>query len=178
MGHQVQVAGTGMAVSSSPVACPPGKPHGSDPTKPISLVDAKGNPVRNWKGKPVYRPDDGQDPQFFINQGQSMAGPFDPLSIADLALFNRGAAWDEQRKLGINYPEFVDYATIVIGLYAAAALMPEPPVLEIQELTAQGSHYAQSTEFARPMYPHLPWSNVHNTDLGYQLYQIGAFCQP
>ncbi len=40
--------------------------------------------------------------------------------VGALSNFRRGGSWDPQRIDGSFHPEFVDYSTVAIGLYAAA----------------------------------------------------------
>jgi len=154
-----------------PTPCAPGTP-GPDPAKAIPLFDSNGNAITDSEGNPVLRPDDGHDPQFFINQGKS-ALPI--LNLLNLPLFRQGAPWDEQRVNGVPYSEFIDYATIAIGLYGAASGTSENEILGISNLYASFfSHYPKDTPMD-PTYTHLPLSNVSDTMLGYTLYQSKAF---
>ena len=86
--------------------------------------------------------------------------------------FDRGAAWDAQRIGGQNRKEYVNYATIAIGLYAAAADISRTQILEIENLRARTSQFARDTTYDT-VYPYLPVQNVKNTDTGYQLYRLG-----
>ncbi len=166
----------------TPTPCAPGTP-GPDPTKPILLVDANGNPILNADGQKVYRPDDGLDPQFFISEGLLFKGLGqifgNPLTnLEPLPLFKQGGPWDEQRINGTFYPHFVDYATITIGLYGAASGTPESLVLEIENLYAwRNSQYKPTdpTSFYDTTYTNIPRVNVFNTNLGYNLYNSKAF---
>jgi hypothetical protein len=78
----------------------------------------------------------------------------------------QGFTWDEQRKGGVFYRQFVDYATAAIGIYGAATGTPEATLLTIEnDWAAVSSHYAPYTVYDQN-YTHLPASNVYNTDLG------------
>jgi hypothetical protein len=158
----------------SPTPCTSGAQGtpGPDLTKPIRLLYPAGNPVLAFGGLPIVRPDDGHNPQFFINLGESASHI---SSLTNLFLFVQNGAWDEQRFNGINYKNFVDYATVSIGLYAAASGTPEDTILKIEDIYAQlNSHYLADTQFDMT-YTHLPERNVYNTTLGYQIYQSNAF---
>lgn len=89
---------------------------------------------------------------------------------AQLLNFDRGAPWDSQRLGGQYREEYVNYATIAIGLYAAAAGISRGEILEIQNLKARSSHFPPGTVYDA-VYSHLPAKNVRNTDIGYRLYQ-------
>ena len=92
---------------------------------------------------------------------------------------SQGYAWDEQRKDGVFYPQFVSYATVAIGIYGAATGTSEATLLNIENVwAAVSSHYGPNTVYD-PNYTHLPRINVDNTDLGYSLYfngAIGTYC--
>ena len=86
----------------------------------------------------------------------------------------QGGVWDAQRAGGKNYPEYVDYATVAIGLYAASSGISRDEILRVQDAyAAKYSHYPPKTEMDKT-YTHLPVRNVANTDLGFQLYQSGG----
>ncbi len=67
---------------------------------------------------------------------------------------------------------FIDYATVVIGLYYAAAGFPLNECLKIQNIYA-----AIFSNFGRVQmdrtYTHLAERNVFNTKLGYELFNSG-----
>ena len=72
---------------------------------------------------------------------------------------------------GKHHPEYVDYATVAIGLYAASSGMSREEILSIQDaFAARESRFGPGLEMDRT-YTHLPARNVANTDLGFQLYQ-------
>ena len=125
----------------------------------------------------------GLDPHFFIEQGladreklvtllsDGPTGVAAALTYEEsrLANFRRWGPWDAQRIGGKYHAEHVDYATVAIGLYAAAAGIPENLILIIQDEIAKDSHYKKGTEFDS-YYIHLPKSNVKNTHTGYYFY--------
>jgi len=160
-------------------------------TAPVPLVDDKGQVVLNSNGTPMMRPA-GMDPHFFVSEGlkdkkvEQMLAPYGGGLVAleyygsELSKFWRGGSWDAQRIGGSFHPEFVDYATVAIGLYAAANGIPRDQILSIQDIVARTSKYPYGTEMDQT-YIHLPKRNIRNTDLGYLLYQsgrIGVTAQP
>ncbi len=86
--------------------------------------------------------------------------------------FRRWGPWDAQRIGGKYRYEFVDYATVIIGLYAAAAGIPRDDILRIENLVANTSNFDKNAEFDKT-YIHLPTINIKNTDIGYHLYRSG-----
>ncbi len=170
-----------------------------DPTAPVPVLDDRGNPVLipkgPYKGQQMLRPA-GLDPHFFVKQGTADKSRYDALSHianpyggdAGLAMllrefeqlykFRQGGEWDAQRAGRKNYSEYVDYATVAIGLYAASAGISRDNILRLQDAYAsRHSSFRRSTEKSGPdmdeTYTHLPRRNVANTDLGFQLYQSG-----
>jgi hypothetical protein len=130
----------------------------------------------------------GLDPHFFVEQGladrqteyEYLRSGLEGGGVAALAFerdrllhFDRGATWDAQRIGGMYHPEFVDYATVAIGLYAAAAGYSRDEILAIEDHVARGSQYDPKTRFDET-YKHLPKRNVANTDLGYSLFRSGG----
>ena len=86
----------------------------------------------------------------------------------------QGGEWDAQRAGGKNYLEYVDSATVLIGLYAAASGISRDEILRVQDAyAAKYSHYPPGTVMDKT-YTHLPFRNVANTDLGLQLCQSGG----
>jgi hypothetical protein len=139
----------------------------------------------NFWGKPILRPA-GLDPHFFVEQGLKdkqaeetllssggEGGDIAALAYKTVALahFRRGGPCDAQRLGGSDHPEFVDYSTVAIGLYAAANGMPRAEILEGEGLVARGSDFKGQP--LDKVYTHLAVRNIQNTDLGYLLYQSG-----
>jgi hypothetical protein len=102
----------------------------------------------------------------------------------ELSNFKHFAPWDAQRTGGKFHQEFVDYSPVAIGLYAAAAGIPEPVILGVQDIFAAGhSNFDQKNpDQTKPgqKYPDYNWlyrsilnENVKNTDIGYDLYHSG-----
>ncbi len=167
-----------------------------DPTAPVPVVDDQGNPALipdgPFKGQQMLRPA-RLDPHFFVQQGTADKSRYDALidnpvpnsygssagpaivlrEIMQLYKLKQGGEWDAQRADGKNYPEYVDYATVAIGLYAASSGMSRDEILGIQDAyAAVNSRYKEGTEMDKA-YTHLPKRNIANTDLGFQLYQSG-----
>jgi hypothetical protein len=139
----------------------------------------------NFWGEPMLRPA-GLDPHYFVEQGLKDKQTEEALrssgrgggvlalayKTAALAHFRRYGPWDAQRLGGSDHPEFVDYSTVAIGLYAAANGMSRTEILEVEDLVARGSHFHGRPEMDK-IYTHLPVRNIRNTDLGFQLLQSG-----
>ena len=170
----------------------PGTPAGDERTAPVPFVDDHGRPVLNWKGERMLRPA-GLDPHFFVRKGAEDRRIFQALFQDDSADAMRAAGdymalelsnflwwmpWDAQRWgnpiQGRNYREYRDYATVAIGLYAAAAGIPRDTILAMQDLaTRLGSRFSPDDELDTT-YTHLPKRNVKNTDIGYDLFKSGG----
>jgi len=141
---------------SQPTATAP-----SDPNAPVPLVDDKGNPVLNEDGQPILRPA-SLDPHFFIergledkrivddmirNGGVGGAAAADAYRAWELSRFLWWQPWDAQRVGKEYHPEFVDYASVIIGLYAAATGMTRDEILTLQDLAAAvGSRFRVSAQ--------------------------------
>jgi hypothetical protein len=136
---------------------------------PVPFVDDKGQAILDDKGKQMMRPA-GLDPHFFVSQGLKDKEIMDTMRLAgddggqaaasayllkQLYHFQRGHSWDAQRVGGSNRPEFVDYATVAIGLYASAVGLSKDEILPIEDLVARGSVYERETK----MDPHLQASS-------------------
>lgn len=173
-----------------------GKPDGSP--APVPVADDQGRPVLipegPNKGQQMLHPA-GLDPHFFVNQRITDKGYYDALinhptpnpysgdgtgpailsrELMQLSKLNQGGEWDAQRVGGKYHPEYVDYATVAIGLYAASSGMSRDEMLRIQDAFAAGeSRYPPDTVMDKT-YTHLPVRNVANTDLGFQPYQSGG----
>jgi hypothetical protein len=126
----------------------------------------------------------GLDPNFFVDQGLKDKEEEEALlssrgeegaaaalgyKTAALAHFREGGPWDAQRLGGSYHPEFVDYSTVAIGLYAAANGMTREEILAAEDVVARGSAF--KGQILDKTYTHLPVRNIQNTDLGYWLYQ-------
>ncbi len=186
-------AGTAATADAGAAAAGVDKPN--DPTAPVPVFDDQGRPVLipagPDKGKQMLRPA-RLDPHFLINQGTADRSYYDALTHspvsdnggADLAILSlelmqlyklkQGGEWDAQRAGGKNYPDYVDYATVAIGLYAASSGIPRDEILRAQDAyAARYSRYPPDTVMDKT-YTHLPFRNVANTDLGFQLYRSGG----
>jgi hypothetical protein len=99
-------------------------------SEPVPMLDDQGQPVIGASGKPVMIPKLA-DLHFFVDMGNEV-GPDALLPLfLDLRKFRQYGTWDLQRNPE-NTPELVDGATIAIGLYGAAAGIPEDDLLKIQ----------------------------------------------
>jgi hypothetical protein len=88
--------------------------------------------------------------------------------------FRQGGPWDVQRIGSDRDPthKFIDYATVGIGLYGAAAGIPIDELPFYQNLYA--AHHSDFGDVERdPVYTHLAQRNVKNTRRGYELYNSG-----
>ncbi len=141
-------------------------PSDATPNFPVPFMDDRGTRVSNVQRADMMRPA-GRDPRTFVTEGQNtnLISAYTSLSN-----FSRGGPWDVQRTgPGTRVmPEFIDVATVNIGLYGAAAGIPEGRLLGIE------NRYARDSRFGNvpmdPQYTNLPLRNVWNTRLGYQLY--------
>ena len=158
-------------------------PDREDPLAPVPFRDGNGQQVFAPDGTKMMRPQ-GMDPHFFVNRGiedkereyeilaqDSILGWVDAFLYmeSELSKFDRGNIWDAQR-IGHAYrPEFVDYATVLIGLYAAASGIPESLILLIENIIAFKNKYEKGENYDN-VYRYLPERNVKNTGEGYYLY--------
>ena len=148
------------------------------------LRDDNDNPVYDKKGHVIEIPP-GEDPHFFIQQGlldrmrtggvpneEELRAMAQNLDVPDQISARRSLGFAaDQRRLSI--PQFVDYATVALGLYGAAAGIPIETLFTIQDNYAWiMSHYREGTVYDET-YTHLPERNVGNTELGYELYKSG-----
>ena len=188
-----QAAASAGTAAGAATAAEVDKPQ--DPTAPVPVVDDQGNPVPipegPYKGRQMLRPA-GLDPHFFVKQGIADKSRYDALrhianpyggndagpawvvrEFMQLRKFRQGGEWDAQRVGGKYHDEYVDYATVAIGLYAASMGMSRDMILRVQDLYATvNSRFDPKAERAET-YTHLLHRNVANTDLGYHLYQSG-----
>ena len=143
----------------------------------LPLVDHRGQPIVGAEGKPVQFPSD-LSPQFFVERGHRLlqrphASVAAQVAI-DLLKFIHWAPWDAQRRDWTFIPEWVDYATIAIGLYAAAAGISKHDILVAQNVFAG----LRSDFKDAPMdgtYTNLAERNIRNTEIGFRLYRDGQF---
>jgi len=165
----------------------------NDPIETVPVVDDQGNPILipdgPYKGKPMLRPA-GLDPHFFVNQGTTDksyygalinnpspnplggggAGPaILPREFMQLSKFNQGGEWDVPRVGGKFHPEYVDYATVAIGLYTASSGISRDEILCIQD--AFRSKNSNSTMPASKVAIMRP-CGVDNADRGQSLRNV------
>lgn len=120
-------------------------------------------------------------PTFFVEKGHRAKSLIDNAQpdatagwlstmISDLANFRQHGAWDMQRIGGVFNPKYVDYATVSIGIYSAAAGMSEEQALTVQNAYARVvSRYPAGTVMDEN-YSYLPARNVENTRIGFRYY--------
>jgi hypothetical protein len=133
--------------------------------------------VLNYKGEPIYYPA-AYPPEFFKNAGeqaaqlQTITSSSDfpsTLPISDLYKFRQGGEWDMQRLTGPVDANYIDYATVAIGIYSHSAQIPVEDILYIQNAYAGiNSKYDKGTIFDK-IYNFLPERNVYNTRMGYSM---------
>lgn len=173
--------------SRRPIAAPkPTATAPSNPNAPVPLVDDQGQPVLNKDGKIILRPA-SLDPHVFVRQGMADRKLIEELvrsgdegvvnavayEIGVLSRFAWYMPWDAQRLDWKFLGEFRDYATVAIGLYAAAAGLSRDDILQIENLIAwAGSRFHQERKYD-PFYHSLPETNVWNTDSGRDLFFSG-----
>jgi hypothetical protein len=139
-------------------------------SEPVPMLDDQGQPVIGASGKPVMIPRLA-DPHFFVDMGlasNSLDSTMKMTQLCDLLKFRIGHDWDLQRNPKFN-EALRDGATIAIGLYAAAAGIPESALL-----TMQNTYAGIYSSFNEPMdetYGNLAKRNVENTHIGYELYR-------
>ncbi|MCK1383311.1 RHS repeat-associated core domain-containing protein [Bradyrhizobium sp. 21] len=132
----------------------------------VPFLDDQGQQVLDYLGQPMMRPSD-VDPAFFVDEGKKGG-------YLDLGKFGQGKSWDVQRvdTDRLPTPAFIDYATVGIGLFAAAAGIPEPTLLSVENNYAWAKSNFGNVQMDAT-YKSLPARNVFNTKLGYQLFQSG-----
>ena len=164
----------------------------------LPFMDDQNKPVQDAQGRLMVRPA-GLDPHVFVNQGAADKRLYDMLlrysyggpegaggnglailqhEVSEVSRFRQGGDWDAQRIGGHFHAEFVDYATVAIGLYAASSGMKRDEILGIQNGYARlRSHYTATTIMDRT-YTSLPARNVANTELGFRLVESGRIRAP
>ncbi len=116
----------------------------------------------------------GVDQLFFVNRGlaDATAGPW--AIIRGLRNFGQGRDWDLQRQGPDDTPDqnFVDAATVALGLYGSAAGIYPADLLRLQSFYAMfNSDFGKAV--VSPKYDPLPVRNVMNTLRGYELHRSG-----
>ena len=158
----------------------------------VPFTDDARQAVQDAQGRSMLRPS-GLDPHIFVNQGALDRRLYEALlrysyggpeggggglavlehELFELSKFRQGGEWDAQRIGGHFHAEFVDYATVAIGLYAASSGMKRSEILGIQNNYARlRSHYTAGTLMDK-VYTHLPARNVANTETGFKLIETG-----
>jgi hypothetical protein len=146
--------------------------------KPVLFVDDDRNDIVDEQHNPIWRPRE-PDPHMFVQRGLAVRAMIDRDNFRrayqqlrdDLSQFQQGGPWDAQRVDGAFVKQYRDYATIAIGIYAAAAGVPCRTILFLQNLYALShSDFDWEQEVRSSEYKFLPERNVKNTELGYGLY--------
>lgn len=144
------------------------------------LTDKDGNVVHGPSGNAALLPK-GFDVNAVLEAGHAdkelrgsapMVGA--KATSEDLAKFATGGQWDLQRLSGKFDSQYIDSATILIGMFAQAAGITRDQILKIQDDFAAVAHLIHGYPKNTPMnstYTHLPQRNVDNTDIGMQLEQ-------
>ena len=135
----------------------------------VFVDDAKVNVLDRF-GNKIYRPS-ALDPHDVLKEARAAAKAWIPGAQEswDESNFRRGGAWDAQRLGGGKFhDEYIDYATILIGIYFAGAGRPRAECLKTQNDIAGSGQYAAWIK-KDPTYTSLPLRNVANTDIGYGL---------
>ena len=159
-------------------------PVGRDKPRKNILRDDADNPVYDKVGHRVIEMPPGEDPHFFVDQGllSRMYGGGIPTGeelhrmarlLVSLFRFWQGHSWDAQRVKGTVVHEFIDYATVAIGLYGAAAGIPIEVMLEIENVYFRLRSTHEKDVQMNSKYTYLPETNVKDTELGYELYDTG-----
>jgi RHS repeat-associated protein len=136
------------------------------------MMDDQGNIIFGGNGLPASMPV-GIFPGDFVYLGEHLAGT--PQAYSSLFNFRQGGDWDLQRLAGGTGIDgrLIDSSTICIGLYAAAAGIPYPTLMSIQNTYAGlWSSYPTGTPMDQT-WTNLPSRNVSNTNTGYSLYNTG-----
>jgi hypothetical protein len=151
---------------------------------PATFVDDRGEPILDKDGKTMQLPSD-VDLRFFVDQGIEAAYS-QPAIFTDtpgmtafvtLANFYPGGIWDIQR-VGpsgqyVYVSAFRDAANVALGLYGAAADLPQSVVLEIANQVARfSSNFAKNDPRAKN-FTHLPQRDVDDIKQGYALFRSG-----
>ncbi len=167
------VTGGRQSAFADDLATPPApRPSARRSVDSLPLLGPAGVPLSGASGAPLMFPSH-LPPSFFVEQGERLRH-YPPealltLLALDLARFRQGGSWDAQRHGGRFVGEWVDYATVAIGLYAAAAGMPLDWILRIQdEYAKRYSNFGNVPMDA--VWTHLPERNVRNTRMGYDMY--------
>ncbi|CAI3961431.1 hypothetical protein, partial [Commensalibacter communis] len=151
---------------------------------PIVFHTNDGKAVLNYKGEVVHYPAGAHDLILKIvqtaEQNRNLFTSVNPAQLYYyLGKFAQGQDWDIQRlyvSKGID-PRYRDVSTIAIGMFGAAAGIPEAEILNIENTYAwEKSKFTFTKEDpADVIYTHLPKLNVENTKKGYEIYNNNQF---
>lgn len=149
----------------------------------VPFLDDDGKQVLKHDGTPMMRPSD-VDPHFFIEAGRvaiqmdletSLLGVGPPVQgitgWANLVKFGANGPWDTQRVGSDRTPTapFIEFSNLAIGIYAAAAGLPEDFLLEIANQYARVRSNFSKTEPMDEAYHFLRKVNVYDIQAGYEL---------
>jgi hypothetical protein len=149
--------------------------------KRVMSIDKDGNPQQ------VQIPE-GVDLRIFARQGEAdnkLPGDIRGETIRKrLENFRQGGIWDLQRPRlqkdskgnHIVYSEFINAATLAIGVYCAAAGLTRTETLAAESIYAVG--HSNFGNAKRHWFWPLPERNVINTNLGYDLYVTNTLPGP
>lgn len=145
---------------SLPQSRPPAALH-PEQTEAVPFVDDNNDPVLAPDGTPMLRPK-GFDPHFFVQQGLKDRPGLEAMDVLlaistgnvvstsrqiaeryrylyeKLKRFGQWKEWDAQRVGGVFHDEFVNYATVAIGLYASALGLSRNEILAIENFMRCG----------------------------------------
>jgi len=153
-------------------------------TTAVPMKDKEVRAVKGASGKPALIPA-GFDVNQVVTAGRvhgALAGVGEAIGLVgavgaslvadDLAKFARGGPWDLQRQGpdGTVDRRFIDSATILIGMYGAAAGIPAEDMVAIEAVVAQSGDFGHVPTFVGK----LPVRNVVNTYIGYGLIASGG----
>lgn len=143
---------------------------------PVPVTDDGAGPVLDIHGNQMVRPTD-VNPNFFVDAGlAAAAADLDGTGVyAGLAAFIHGGPLDVQRvgPRAVYVDAFKDFANVAIGLYAAAAGIPQDATLFFANKYAALKSGFSAKQKMDPTYPNMTDYGVYDIKLGYQLYQSG-----
>ncbi len=159
--------------------------HAYDPgSDGVGFVDDRGVQVLDRFENGVLRPKT-LDPHPILHEAQKAAKTWILSGLRerwDESAFRQGGEWDAQR---LNTPwydwvrgvytfedRFIDYATILIGIYFAGAGQPISDCLTMQNNVAKHTTYSPWIRKDQA-YTSLPVRNVANTNIGFGLVNLG-----
>lgn len=140
--------------------------------QPTPVFEADGSQAKNAFGVPIMRPSDVSLENVAKLGEWARTQPPD-VQLYLLSKFVHGGEMDFQRRNGKFYKEYIDSATVAIGVFGAAMGWDIDKILQMQDFYG----WAFSKFGNVPMsedWKHLPKRNVENTRTGYRIYNSGA----